>query len=80
MVNFFSKKNKKPYNRCDVCNKKVPISYLAFIRSCKCDKHLCSKHKFPEDHKCTYDYKSEQKEKLEKDLPLVVADKVPNRI
>ena len=86
MVNFFSKKNKKPkptspgYYRCDVCNKKVLTVSIAFLGSCKCEKLHCLKHKFPEAHKCTYDYKSEEIEKLKINLPLIVADKVPNRI
>ena len=86
MVNFFSKKNKKPkptslgYYRCDVCNKKVLTAIIAFIGTCKCEKLYCLKHIFPEKHNCTFDYKSEQIEKLKKNLPLIVADKVPNRI
>ena len=50
------------------------------IPNVKCEKLHCLKHRFPEDHKCTYDYKSEEIEKLKKNLPLIVADKVPNRI
>ena len=83
MVNCFSKRNNKPkptspgYYRCDVCNKKV---LTVMIPNLKCEKLHCLKHRFPEDHKCTYDYKSEEIEKLKKNLPLIVADKVPNRI
>ena len=86
MVNFFSKTNKKPkptspgYYRCDVCNKKVLTAIIAFIGTCKCEKLYCLKHIFPEKHNCTFDYKSEQIEKLKKILPVIVADKVPNRI
>ena len=53
MVNFFSKKNKKPkptslgYYRCDVCNKKVLTVMIAFKGFCKCEKLHCSKHRFP---------------------------------
>ena len=67
------------YN-CHLCHKKISALYYGFLGKCKCQNYYCYQHKFPEDHKCTYDYKSEQKEKLEKDLPLVVADKAPNRI
>ena len=86
MVNFFSKTNKKPkptspgYYRCNFCNKKVPTIIIAFIGICKCENLYCAKHIFPEKHNCTFDYKSEQIEKLKKNLPLIVADKVPNRI
>ena len=84
MVNFFSKRNNKPTSpgiyRCNVCNKKVLTAIIAFIGTCKCEKLYCLKHIFPEKHNCTFDYKSEQIEKLKKNLPLIVADKVPNRI
>ena len=84
MVNFFSKRNNKPTSpgiyRCNVCNKKVLTVIIAFIGVCKCEKLYCPKHIFPEKHNCTFDYKSEQIEKLKKILPVIVADKVPNRI
>ena len=86
MVNCFSKRNNKPkptspsYYRCNFCNKKVLKVMLAIIGLCKCEKLFCDKHMFPEIHNCTFDYKSEQIEKLKKNLPLIVADKVPNRI
>ena len=86
MVNFFSKKNNKPkptspgYYRCYVCNKKVSVIILPFTVLCKCEKLFCHKHRFPKDHECTYDYKSEEIEKLKKNLPSIVAHKVPNRI
>ena len=28
--------------------------------SCKCKKIFCKFHKFPEDHKCDFNYKSEE--------------------
>ena len=84
MVNFFSNKNKKPtsiaFFRCNVCNKKVHTAFVAIMGVCKCEKLYCSKHIFPEKHNCTFDYKCEQIEKLKKILPVIVADKVPNRI
>jgi predicted nucleic acid binding AN1-type Zn finger protein len=33
--------------KCFVCKKKVVI-----VVTCKCDKHLCLKHRMPEDHTC----------------------------
>lgn len=61
---------KKP--RCLVCNKKT--SLIPF--TCRCDPkaHFCSLHRL--DHNCTFDYKKEQQEKLVKENPLVVADKI----
>ncbi len=47
-----TKSNKK--KKCAVCNKKCLILF-----NCKCGIHTCMKHKFPETHSCTYDFKSE---------------------
>lgn len=45
--------------------------------TCKCGfKNLCVKCRLPFDHKCTYDYKKEWKDTLEKQLPVVIADKL----
>ena len=45
-------------NRCDFynCNKKLKITDI----SCKCGKIFCKIHKFPEDHKCDFNYNSEE--------------------
>lgn len=45
-------------NRCNFhdCNKKLKITDM----SCKCGKIFCKMHKFPEDHKCDYNYNSEE--------------------
>ena len=81
MVNFFSKKQKIPKYRCCICNKKTKFSFHLVNNSiCYCDNHYCPKHIFPEYHKCTFDYKSKQREELKKNMPVIVADKVPNRI
>ena len=84
MVNFFSKRNNKPTSpgiyRCNVCNKKVKTLSVAISGICKCENFFCYKHRFPENHNCTFDYKSKQREELKKTMPVIVADKVPNRI
>jgi hypothetical protein len=53
-----SKKNNKLY--CIICNKKLPI----FTIKCKCNKKLCSLHRYPNEHDCTYDYKQSYQEEL----------------
>ena len=81
MAKLFSKKKDPLYiARCVVCNKKIFTPAAALRAYCKCEKFYCYKHQFPEDHNCTFDYKSEGIEELKKKLPLIVADKVPNRI
>jgi predicted nucleic acid binding AN1-type Zn finger protein len=53
-INPESKNN----NRCNFhdCNKKLKITDM----SCKCGKIFCKIHKFPEDHKCEFNYNSEE--------------------
>ena len=62
-------------SNCSHCNKKK-ISIIYFI--CKCNPlfKLCSKCRMPEDHCCTYDFKIDQRNKLEKENPLVIGDKM----
>ena len=60
---------------CFFCNKKLScIEETTGL--CKCGKSFCKKHKFPEDHSCTFDYKEKQKELLKNTLPSVVNNKV----
>lgn len=39
------------------CEKRVKITDL----SCRCEKTFCKIHKFPENHKCEYDYREPAK-------------------
>lgn len=64
--------NSKKKKRCSVCNKKLGL--LPF--ECKCGKLFCIKHKDPEAHDCTYDFKSESKERLGEQLVKVVNCKI----
>lgn len=63
------KKNKK---KCFTCKKKLGL--LNF--ECKCKNMFCSMHLNPESHNCNYNFKEEQKKRLEKQLIKVVNDKV----
>jgi predicted nucleic acid binding AN1-type Zn finger protein len=40
----------------DGCNKKLKLIDM----SCKCGKIFCKFHKFPEDHKCDFNYNCEE--------------------
>jgi len=66
------KEKPKETNKCSKCSKKV--SLLGF--PCKCGATFCKAHRLPEDHDCEYDFKSEAKAKLNKDNPLVQANKI----
>lgn len=68
----------KSKERCymEGCHKKV----ILFGFNCKCtgdpNYKFCMKHRMPEEHDCTVDYKEEGRKQLEKALPKVTADKV----
>jgi hypothetical protein len=62
-------------NRCSLqeCNKKLKL----FEESpCKCGLFFCMAHRFADLHNCSYDYKQEQKEKIKKENPAVINDKI----
>jgi len=65
-------KLQKDTSRCWSCKRKVGL--LGF--RCRCEVVFCSKHRHAEEHNCTYDYRKEQQQKLEKMNPQVVAAKV----
>ena len=61
--------------KCFYC-KKRKISSL-FSYSCKCKlENLCPDCKSPEDHKCTFDFREEGRKILEKNNPIILADKL----
>lgn len=62
-------------NRCITCNKRLGI--LPMI--CKCGAATCDLHRWPE-HECDYDFKTEARKQLEKQIPLVRFDKMQYRI
>lgn len=43
---------------------------------CKCCKKFCPKHRMPEDHACSFDFKETGKVTLSSTLVKVVAEKV----
>ncbi|AYV76012.1 MAG: zinc finger A20 and AN1 domain-containing stress-associated protein 6-like protein [Terrestrivirus sp.] len=75
-VTNMNKSDDKPKNKCYQCNKKVGL--LNFV--CKCAGSFCSSHRHPESHNCTYDHKADGIEKLIKNNPVIVADKMGNRL
>jgi hypothetical protein len=63
---------KKKTPRCPECQHKLMLSDLP----CRCGSTYCMNHRFPESHKCTFDYKTHEKDLLTKSLVKVVAEKV----
>ena len=64
-------------DRCYVCKPKKKRSLLF---RCHCDGMFCLKHRYPETHRCIFNHRSLEIERLKQILPLIVKDKVPNRI
>lgn len=68
------KMKRRKKNRCPVdgCGKRLGLLDL----TCKCEQKFCMKHRHPEEHSCDYDFKSEGREKLEKDNKAVLGIKL----
>ena len=58
--------------RCSQCNKKTGL----MVHTCRCGLIFCIKCRLPEQHNCTFDYKSEGKDLLKKDLIKVAPKKI----
>ena len=58
--------------RCEMCKSKLLLSDFA----CRCAKRYCQKHRMPEQHSCTFDFKKEGKEQLSTILVKVIAEKI----
>lgn len=50
--------------RCNVCKKHLLLTSTA----CHCGLKFCEMHRYPEEHECSYDYKTEARKALEKKL------------
>eukprot|EP01116_Phalansterium_solitarium_P012463 TRINITY_DN2875_c0_g1_i1.p1 TRINITY_DN2875_c0_g1~~TRINITY_DN2875_c0_g1_i1.p1 ORF type:complete len:174 (+),score=33.91 TRINITY_DN2875_c0_g1_i1:159-680(+) len=58
--------------KCFNCKRKVGL--LGF--RCRCDFVFCSKHRYAEEHGCSFNYKGAQKEKLSEENQKVVGSKI----
>ena len=59
-------------NRCFECNKKLNSIFIT-INTCRCKNLYCVQHMI--NHKCSFDYKKNEKNILEKTLVKVVPEK-----
>ncbi len=57
--------------QCHICNR-----IGLFNQICRCDKTVCMKHQFFVEHNCSYDYKKAERERLEKENPVISSLKV----
>ena len=71
------KKKKSKKNRCPVCSRK--LGSFGGIE-CKCGLSFCGKHRYSDEHDCTFDFKQDYQNKLKKANPVVKADKIKDRI
>lgn len=65
-----SSKPKK--NRCFMCRKKLGLTGFG----CRCGQQFCGLHRYSDKHHCPHDYRTEAAEKIRKENPVVVADKI----
>jgi len=67
---------KKEALRCEQCKKKVPLSAI----KCRCGFVFCGKHRYPEQHTCSFDYKEMARKELISKNPQIVAPKIKNAL
>ena len=61
--------------RCAFPSCRVKLS-LSGIFWCRCGMDFCAKHRLPEDHVCSFDFKATGLKQLEEQLVKVVAQKI----
>ncbi|KAF4649704.1 Rab5 GDP/GTP exchange factor [Perkinsus olseni] len=62
-------------NRCWTCGKRIGLTGVR----CRCGYYFCSTHRYAEAHQCDYDYKTNERRKLAKANPVVMADKLDDK-
>jgi predicted nucleic acid binding AN1-type Zn finger protein len=72
IISLDSSDTAKHTNRCGSCRKKLALT----VFECRCKIRFCALHRAPEEHACTFDFKSHGLACLEKQLTKAVADKV----
>lgn len=71
-IDISQKKRKTDRINCKLCHKKLGLTAI----QCKCIYYFCSKHRYPEEHNCTIDYKALGKEILKKNIINCTAEKI----
>ncbi|KAJ4952520.1 hypothetical protein NE237_029352 [Protea cynaroides] len=61
-------------NKCEYCKKRVKMMMLGF--KCRCGCTFCPKHRFPEMHECTFNFKAVGRDAIAKDNPVIKPDKI----
>ncbi|MFS7978898.1 putative transcription regulator A20-like family [Helianthus anomalus] len=63
---------KKVVNQCSGCRKRVGLT----VFRCRCVDLFFSEHRYSDRHDCSYDYKTDGREAIAKDNPVVKAAKI----
>ncbi|XP_039714332.1 AN1-type zinc finger protein 6 isoform X3 [Pteropus medius] len=73
-------KPKQKKNRCFMCRKKVGLTGLCINPlagfECRCGNVYCGVHRYSDVHNCSYNYKADAAEKIRKENPVVVGEKI----
>jgi predicted nucleic acid binding AN1-type Zn finger protein len=64
----------KSKNRCNYDTCKTKLNLIPF--ECRCSMNFCTEHRLPENHKCSFDYKTLGKSQIEKNNQKVIAEKI----
>ncbi|XP_060116024.1 AN1-type zinc finger protein 6 isoform X4 [Heteronotia binoei] len=65
-------KPKQKKSRCFMCRKKVGLTGF----ECRCGNIFCGVHRYSDVHSCSYNYKADAAEKIRKENPVVVGEKI----
>ncbi|XP_042328141.1 AN1-type zinc finger protein 6 isoform X1 [Sceloporus undulatus] len=65
-------KPKQKKSRCFMCRKKVGLTGF----ECRCGNVYCGVHRYSDVHSCSYNYKADAAEKIRKENPVVVGEKI----
>ena len=61
--------------KCWLCTRKIGLLGV----QCRCGYFYCTEHRYAESHSCEYDYKTNERRKLRKQNPVVVASKLDDK-
>ncbi|KAM4603096.1 AN1-type zinc finger protein 6 [Polymixia lowei] len=59
-------------NRCFTCRKKIGLTGF----DCRCGNVFCGAHRYSDIHNCTFDYRADAAEKIRKENPIIVGEKI----
>lgn len=66
------KQQEKKKHRCFACRKKVGLTGF----ECRCGHLFCGMHRYSDKHGCPFDYRQEATERLRRENPVVVSQKI----